>query len=113
MGVSISIVLPDQLAMSTVPRKTYYKTAVALFVLLGLTLGVSYLALGPFGPVAAMTVAIIKAVLIVLFFMHVRYQTHMIWVLAVAGTVWLLILFGLTFSDYLTRGWLPLTTWGV
>lgn len=55
--------------------------------------------------VVALTIAVIKATLVVLYFMHVRYSTRLIWVVVVAGFFWLGILFVLTMSDYLSRNW--------
>lgn len=55
--------------------------------------------------VVALTIAVTKATLVVLYFMHVRYSTRLIWVVVVAGFFWLGILFVLTMSDYLSRGW--------
>lgn len=55
--------------------------------------------------VVALTIAVAKATLVVLYFMHVRYSTRLIWVVVVAGFFWLGILFVLTMSDYLSRGW--------
>ena len=46
-----------------------------------------------------------KALLVMLFFMHVRWSTRLTWVVAASGFFWLLILFGFTMADYLTRGW--------
>ncbi len=53
--------------------------------------------------VVALTIAVIKATLVVLYFMHVRYSTRLIWVIVVAGFFWLAILFALTMGDYMTR----------
>lgn len=53
--------------------------------------------------VVALTIAVIKATLVVLYFMHVRYATRLTWVIVIAGFFWLLILFAFTMSDYLTR----------
>lgn len=91
------------MAEATVARTTYYKVAAALMVLLGLTVGIYFVPLGAFGVVAALTIAFAKAVLILLFFMHVRYSSRLTMVLAGAGFFWLLILFVLTFSDYISR----------
>jgi cytochrome c oxidase subunit 4 len=55
--------------------------------------------------VVALTIAVIKATLVVLYFMHVRYSARLIWVVVVAGFFWLGILFVLTMSDYLSRPW--------
>ena len=88
------------------PVKTYVAVFVALLVLTGLTYAV---ALGDFGwlntPIA-LAVALVKASLVVMIFMGVRYNTPLTKVTVVAGFFWLFILFGLTLNDYLTRGWL-------
>ena len=84
-------------------RRVYYYAAGALMVLLILTVGVSYLPLGPWGVVVAMTIAFTKALVIALFFMHVRYSSKMTMLFAAAGVFWLLVMFALTFGDYATR----------
>jgi cytochrome c oxidase subunit 4 len=53
----------------------------------------------------ALLIATIKAVLVILFFMHVIYSTRLTWVVIVAAFLWLGVLFVLTFADYLTRAW--------
>ena len=83
---------------------------VSLVVLLGLTVALAYLHLGWFNPFIAVSIAVIKAVIIVLYFMHVRYSPRLVWVFAAAGVFWLGIMFALTLSDYLTRGYLPVPT---
>jgi len=55
--------------------------------------------------VVALTIAVTKATLVVLYFMHVRYSTRLTWVIVAAGIFWLMIMFALTFSDYFSRGW--------
>jgi cytochrome c oxidase subunit 4 len=62
-----------------------------------------------FNTVIALTIAVIKATLVVLYFMHVRYSSRLIWVIVASALFWLAILFALTFSDYWTRGWFPVT----
>jgi cytochrome c oxidase subunit IV len=90
-----------------VPRKTYVKVWAALLMLLGLTVAVAYLHLGWANPAAALGIAGIKATLIILYFMHVRYSPRLVWVFVGAGFFWLCIMFALTFGDYLTRPYLP------
>src|SRR5437867_12587701 len=53
----------------------------------------------------ALVIATIKAVLVILFFMHLKYSTRLTWVVVIAAFLWLAMLFVLTFSDYLTRYW--------
>jgi cytochrome c oxidase subunit 4 len=61
-----------------------------------------------FNTVIALTIASVKATLVVLYFMHVRYSSRLVGVIVIAALFWLGILFALTFADYLTRGWLPI-----
>jgi cytochrome c oxidase subunit 4 len=58
--------------------------------------------------IIALTIAVIKATLVVLYFMHVRYSSRLIWVVFTSALFWLVILFALTFSDYWTRDWLTI-----
>ena len=55
----------------------------------------------------ALTIATTKATFVVLYFMHVRYSTRLVWVIVASALFWLVIMFALTFSDYWTRGWIP------
>lgn len=86
--------------------RTYYLIFLALMLLLALTVAVSFVDLGAFNELIALAIAAVKAVLVILFFMHVRYSSRLTWVFAAAGFVWLLIMVGWTFSDYLSRGWM-------
>ncbi len=61
---------------------------------------------GPLNVIIALTIACIKATLVVLYFMHLRYSNRLTWVILIAALFWLAILFALTFSDYWTRHWL-------
>jgi len=93
-----------------VEKKIYYTVFGGLMVLLGATVAIAYIHLGKLNVIAALTIAVIKAVLIILYFMHVRYSSRLLWIFVGAGFFWLGILFALSFSDFLTRGWLPLPT---
>ena len=86
-----------------VPPKTYLLIWAALMVLLFITWGVAKINLGPLNVVAALTVAVTKMLLVILYFMHVRYATRLTWLFVAAGFIWLLIMIDLTLSDYLTR----------
>jgi cytochrome c oxidase subunit 4 len=77
-----------------------------LMALLVLTIVLSYVNLGPLHFAAAMVIATVKAVLIVLYFMHVRFSPRLVWVFASAAFLWLGILLALTLSDYFSRSWL-------
>ena len=86
---------------------TYYIVFAALMVLLIITLVAAAFNLGPFNVIVAMAIAVVKAVLVILYFMHVRYSSKLTWVFAGAAFVFVFIMFGMTFSDYDTRAWLP------
>lgn len=89
----------------TVARRTYYRIYVALLGLLLLTWGMSYVHLShPLSVTVTLTIAIAKTVLVVLFFMHLRYSSWLTWVFVGAGVAWLGHMVILTMSDYLTRG---------
>ena len=90
-----------------VPPSTYIAVWAALLILLGATIGLAYFSLGPLNVVAAVTIAFAKAILIVLFFMQVKYKGRLISVFVCAGLFWLAIMFSLTMGDYMTRSWLP------
>jgi cytochrome c oxidase subunit IV len=87
------------------PKSMYYAVFAALMVGTALTVLVAFYDLGPLNNILMLGIASTKALLVILFFMHVRWATRLTWVVAASGFVWLLILFGITMSDYLTRGW--------
>jgi cytochrome c oxidase subunit IV len=92
------------------PKSTYYAIFAVLMILLIVTVGVAFVQLGPLNIYVAMAIAISKAVVIILYFMHVRYSSKLVWIFASAGFVWLIILIALTMSDYVSRDWLPIPT---
>lgn len=88
-----------------VSRNTYFAVFSALLVLLVVTVAVARVDLGAWNPVVALAVAAAKAILIVLYFMHVRYAGPLTQVAAASGFLWLALLLGLTYSDFGTRDW--------
>lgn len=88
-----------------VPLRVYYTIYGLLLILTGLTTGVAFIDLGLFSPIVALTIAIVKAAVVLLFFMHLKYSTRLTWVVGGAALFWVGILFVLSLSDYLTRGW--------
>lgn len=88
-----------------VQPKTYYGVFAILLVLLVATVLAAQIPNPLLNVVAAITIASAKAVLIVLYFMHVRYSTPLVRVIVVAGLAWLLLLIAFTLSDFATRGW--------
>jgi cytochrome c oxidase subunit 4 len=93
--------------------RTYFKVFIALMVLLVLTTAVAFVDLDKYLPgnfwslLVAMLIALAKGLLILLFFMHVKFSSRQTIVFAGAGFLWLAILLVLTMSDYLTRNHPP------
>ena len=90
--------------MTSVSKKPYFVVWAVLLLLLFATWRLAQLNLQPLGVLIAMAIALTKMLLIILYFMHVRYSSRLTWIFAGAGFLWLAILIFLTFNDYLTRG---------
>jgi cytochrome c oxidase subunit IV len=86
-------------------KSFYVLVFVALLSLTALTTAVAYVDLGYLNTVAALVIAVCKASLVVLFFMHLRDQVGMTRVVLLAALLWLAVLIGITASDIFTRGW--------
>lgn len=96
-----------------VPTRLYVAVWIALLCLTGLTTGVAYIDLGIFNTVVALSIAVVKMLLVVLFFMHVKYISGIPRVVMVAAIFWLAIMMSITLADELTRGWTPMShSWG-
>jgi cytochrome c oxidase subunit 4 len=85
--------------------KTFVAVWATLLVLTAVTVFVATLNLGPFNAIVALSIATVKALLVLLFFMELRYSTALTKVAMIAAVFFLMLLAGLTLSDYLTRGW--------
>jgi len=88
------------------PKSLYYTIFVALMIGTILTVVVAMYDLGPLNNVVMLTIACAKALLVILFFMHVRWSSRLTMVVAASGFFWLLILFSITMADYMSRGWM-------
>jgi cytochrome c oxidase subunit 4 len=88
-----------------VPRKIYFGVFAALMVGTAVTVLAAQVNFGRMNDVVAMTIAVTKMMLVLLFFMHVRYSSRLIWVVVAAMFFWLFILLALTLSDYTSRTW--------
>jgi cytochrome c oxidase subunit 4 len=88
------------------PLRTYYAIFASLMVLTAITVGVAFINLGPFNFPVAISIAILKATLVVLFFMHAKFSSRLTKLFIATGFFFLLILFTLTLTDYLSRGWM-------
>lgn len=89
-----------------VPVKVYLAIFAALMVLTALTIGVAFLDLGALNTIAALGIAVTKATLVILFFMHVKYSSRLTWLVVSSGFVFVAIMIGFTVADLVSRGWL-------
>jgi cytochrome c oxidase subunit 4 len=89
-----------------VPVRIYLAVFASLLVLTGTTVGVAFIDLGIFNNFVALGIAGLKATLVILFFMHVKYSSKLTAMVIISGVLWLGIFVGLTLVDYATRGWL-------
>jgi caa(3)-type oxidase, subunit IV len=95
----------EHAAHHVTPLSTYYAIFAALIVLTALTTGIAFIDLGPLNTPVALAIAIAKATLVVLYFMHVRHSPKLTMVIIIASILWLGVLFALTLADYLSRPW--------
>ncbi|MGH9545679.1 MAG: cytochrome C oxidase subunit IV family protein [Terriglobales bacterium] len=87
-----------------VSAKTNITVWLSLLALTGLTAGIAFVDLGPFNTVVALVIATLKALLVVLIFMHVKYTSEkMVKVVVISAIFFLLLLLGLSLADYTTR----------
>ena len=96
--------------MHVVAKKVYFGVFAALMVFTVVTILAAYRDLGPWNVIVALGIAVTKATLVVLYFMHVRYSDRLTWIVVGAGFLWLGVLLVLTLSDYSARDWLPIYT---
>lgn len=90
-----------------VSRRVYYFVFAALLTLTATTIAVTYIDMGRMNLIVALLIAFTKASLVVLFFMNVRQSSSLTKLFVIAGLVWMTIMILLTFSDYISRNWLP------
>lgn len=96
---------PEHAAHHVVPPRTYIFVFITLLIFTGLTVVAAYIDLGIFNPVVALAIASFKAVIVFLFFMHVKYQSRLIKLTVIAGFFSFFILTTMSLSDYISRAW--------
>lgn len=89
-----------------VPTRVYLTVFSALMVLLAITVIVAFFPLGMWNLPVAMTIAVIKGVIIVMYFMEVKYGSKLLWVFVSSSFLFLVIFMVLTMNDYATRIWM-------
>jgi cytochrome c oxidase subunit IV len=88
------------------PLSTYLSIFAALMVLSAITVGAAFVDLGSLNPIVALAIAGLKATLVILYFMHVKYSSRLTKLTVVLSMFFVAILFAETLMDYATRGWL-------
>ena len=78
---------------------------ITLLVFTGITVAAAYVPMGVFNPIIALAIASTKAVIVILWFMHVKYQSHLIKMTVGAGFFTFLVLIMMTLCDYISRAW--------
>lgn len=93
------------------PLKVYFIIFGSLMALTALTVAVAYVDMGVLNTPVALAIAIVKATLVILFFMHVKYSSNLVKIYAAAGFVWLFILLIFSLGDYFSRSWQVPALW--
>ncbi len=88
------------------PLSTYITIFGALMVLSAITVGAAFVNLGSLNPIVAMLIAGIKATLVILYFMHVKFSSRLVKITVVLSLFFVAILFAETLMDYATKGWM-------
>lgn len=88
-----------------VPVKTYVGIWIILMCLTALTTGVAYIDMREWNTVVALLIAVVKMMLVVLFFMHIKYASGLTRVLIIGGFFWLGLMLTFSLADELTRHW--------
>jgi cytochrome c oxidase subunit IV len=101
-------VRPEEVHREHGSVRIYWVVFAALMALLGATMLATLIDIGPLNIALALTIATIKAVLIILYFMHVRHSSRLIWLAAGAAFFWVGIMLGFVLTDYISRPWLPI-----
>ena len=87
------------------PTSSYVAVFGTLMVLTAVTVGAAFVHIGALNFPIALAIAITKATVVILFFMHVKYSSRLTKFVVASCLFFLACLFGLTFTDYLSRGW--------
>ena len=93
-----------------VSAKFYVKIALILAVFTALETSTYWIDFAGFNTAILLILMVIKFVMVVLYFMHLKYSSKLTWIVVASGLFWMMILFGITMADYLTRGWMPSPT---
>ncbi len=100
-----NVVNPEHSDHHVVTPGTYMIVFATLLIFTGLTVVAAYVEMGILNPVVALAIACFKAVVVILFFMHVKYQSKLVKLTVASGFFTFLVLITMTLSDYISRAW--------
>jgi cytochrome c oxidase subunit 4 len=100
-----NVVNPEHADHHIVTPVVYGIVFASLLVGTTLTVVAAYINLGIFNPVVALAIACTKAVIVILFFMHVKYQSKLVKLTVTAGFFTFIVLITMTLTDYMSRAW--------
>lgn len=101
----LNITNPEHAEHHIVSPLQYAMVFATLLVGTAITVGAAYVNMGPLNPIIALAIACTKAVIVILFFMHVKYQSKLIKMTVASGFFTFLVLIVMTLSDYMSRAW--------
>ncbi len=100
-----NVINPEHAEHHIVTPFQYMLVFGTLLLFTGITVGAAYVDMGPFNPIVALAIACFKACVVILFFMHVKYQSHLIKVTVAAGFFTFIVLVTMSLVDYMSRAW--------
>jgi len=100
-----NVVNPEHADHHIVTPLNYLMVFGTLLVFTGVTVGAAYIDLGILNPVVALAIACFKAVVVILFFMHVKYQSKLVKLTVASGFFTFIVLITMTLTDYMSRAW--------
>jgi cytochrome c oxidase subunit IV len=100
-----NVVNPEHADHHIISPVTYGVVFATLLVFTGITVAAAFVNLGIFNPIVALAIACTKAVIVILFFMHVKYQSKLVKLTVTAGFFTFLVLITMTLTDYISRAW--------
>lgn len=101
----LNVTNPEHAEHHIVTPKTYIIIFGTLLTFTAITVGAAFVDLGIFNPILALLIATVKAMIVILFFMHVYYQSKLVKMTVAAGFFTFLILITMTLTDYMSRAW--------
>ena len=102
---ALNITNPEHHEAHIVTPIQYAMVFGTLLVFTGITVGAAFVELGVFNPIVALGIACFKAVIVILFFMHVKYQSRLVKITVGAGFFTFIVLITMSLTDYMSRAW--------